>query len=239
MRDLDFFPSLDFLTMIIVLGIAVFNSDAEANFPWTDLALAPWSIQSSIIARPFILAFAAAIFAVEYEHRTWKIVVPGNRRYVMIISKYLALSAFILLSFFILMVILLIGGMLANLITDSPIEPELTGDTFSEFIGDFALSLSLAFVNTLLLCSLAAFVALFTRSMLFGVLAGVFFVLVEFIGLLLVLALASSLIWEDFGNLYLFTPIYNTDNISSWINFDRGAPSPFDEDISIRYWNRS
>jgi ABC-type transport system involved in multi-copper enzyme maturation permease subunit len=213
------FPFFALALITIILLISIFNPDSDLDsLNWSDMGLLAWVIQSSPYARPFLLAFAAAMFASEYEHRTWKAVIPGNRRIWLILNKYLALTAFITFAFFIMMMILVLGAGLIAFIVGADYEPDLSMETFSEFAQDLALNVVLALVSTLIVCSIAALLAIFTRSVLIGVVGGMFFVLLETFGIAIVLVLAAELIWKGFNDVFLLTPFYNTLNITTWIN---------------------
>jgi hypothetical protein len=137
----------------------------------------------------------------------------------MILVKYGAFAAFILLAFSIMMVLLTISIGLLHLVIGADYPPALTADVLTDFLGDLFLNAILAFVSTMIVATIAALVALRTQSILYGVMAGVFVSLLEFVGLPAIFLLASAFLgMEDLLDLVVLTPSFNTSNIESWVN---------------------
>jgi ABC-type transport system involved in multi-copper enzyme maturation permease subunit len=210
-------------SLLLIFNDSFRNDYAVSPNPWTDMAMAAWMIPNNDLVRFVLLGFAATIFASEYQNKTWKMVIPGNSRVVLILTKFVALATFIVAAFSVMMVILLAGGALLSLLAGADYPPELSGEVLSVFLGDLALNASLTFVSTLIWGSLAALMAIATRSILLGVIGSIFLSLLESLALVLILLLASGLIWEPFGDLYVLSPSYNANNIREWVNNDTGA----------------
>jgi ABC-type transport system involved in multi-copper enzyme maturation permease subunit len=207
------------LTLTLLLSSSERSNYLGNPTTWTSVAITPWQILNNPFGRLVIMAFAASVFASEYEHRTWKTILPGNRRLVMILVKYGAFAAFILLAFSIMMVLLTISIGLLHLVIGADYPPALTADVLTDFLGDLFLNAILAFVSTMIVATIAALVALRTQSILYGVMAGVFVSLLEFIGLPAIFLLASAFLGiEDLLDLVVLTPSFNTSNIESWVN---------------------
>lgn len=197
---------------------------------WTSVAIAPWQILSNPFGRLVIMAFAATVFASEYEHRTWKTVLPGNRRLVMILVKYGAFAAFILFAFSIMMVLLTFSIGLLHLLIGADYPPSITRSVLSDFMADLLLNATLGFVSTMIVATMAALVALRTQSILYGVMAGVFVSLLEFVGLPAIFLLASAFLGiEELLDLVVLMPSFNTSNIESWVNSGHAVESIFEE----------
>lgn len=221
-------PAIGFVFLWILL--AALMIDADQRDPYIEnppsvqeIASIAWAVPNNVLVRPFLLGFAAVLFAAEYENQTWKIIVPGNRRFQLILAKFIILSAFIVLAFSIMMSIMVGGVGIINLIVGAgyPIYP--ADSDALEFLGDLLLNITLTFVNILIIGSIAALVALWTRTILFGVLVSIFFVLMETLGLVLALLIISELFWKQAVDIYLLTPSYNTSNIFAWVNEGKSA----------------
>jgi ABC-type transport system involved in multi-copper enzyme maturation permease subunit len=198
---------------------------------WISVAITPWQILNNPFGRIVIMAFAATVFASEYEYRTWKTILPGNRRLIMILVKYAAFAAFILLAFSVMMVLLIVSMGLLHLLIGADYPPALTVDVFTDFLGDLFLNAILAFVSTMIVATIAALVALRTQSILYGVMAGVFVSLLEFVGFPAIFLLASVFLGiEDILDLVVLTPSFNTSNIESWVNSGHAVTSIFGEE---------
>ncbi|MCB9438243.1 MAG: ABC transporter permease [Anaerolineales bacterium] len=207
------------LTLIFLL-----NTDARANYinepiPWTDAALLPWQLLNNIFGRLLLLAFAITVFAGEYEYRTWKTVIPGNRRAQLLLVKYLATGGFVIRFLAIMMVLLLVSIGFMNAIFGASYPPQLTIDSFLHGVQDVVLNATLTFTAALIVTTLAILVSMWTRSILFGLVAGMVISIIESFGIPSLLFIASELLKiDEILDLVIFFPTFNTDNLSSWIN---------------------
>lgn len=192
---------------------------------WDDIGLGVWGIANFPISRLFLISFAATLFAGEYQYQTLKSVLPGNRRLALIVTKFVAMTAFIVMTFLATIFILIIGFGIINLIFGADYPPALNGTNVSEFLKDTLLNASITFASTLIFAGIAALVSVLTRSILFGVMASVFLTLLESFGLILALVIIASLTGVDsITDLYLLAPTYNSGNILQWVNDNSAAP---------------
>lgn len=211
------------ITGLLTLIFAV-NADARANYinepiPWTDAALLPWQLLNNIFGRLLLLAFAITVFAGEYDYKTLKTVIPGNRRARLLLIKYLATGAFVIRALAIMMVLLLVSIGLMNAIFGAPYPPKLTADSLLHGVQDVVLNATLTFTSALIVTTLAILISMWTRSILFGLVAGMIISIIESFGIPSLLFIASELLKIDkILDLVIFFPTFNTDNLSSWIN---------------------
>lgn len=214
------------ITGLLTLIFTV-NTDARANYidspiPWTDATLLPWQLLNNIFGRLLLLAFAITVFAGEYDYKTWKTVIPGNRRARLLLIKYLATGAFVIRALAIMMVFLLVSIGLMNAIFGAPYPPTLSADSLLQGVQDVVLNATLTFTAALIVTTLAILISMWTRSILFGLVAGMVISIIESFGIPSLLFIASELLKIDkILDLVIFFPTFNTDNLSSWINSDQ------------------
>jgi ABC-type transport system involved in multi-copper enzyme maturation permease subunit len=192
--------------------------DFITSSQWTTNMLGAWDTPSNFFGRMLILAFTAILFAGEYQWGTWKNIIPRSSRIPLVLTKYVALGAFVVLAFSAMSLIMGIGMALPAGVVGAPYGPDLTGDTVREFAGDYALKAGLAFVSTLIVASYAALAAMFTRSILGGVIAGIGISFVEGAVALVSLLLANVLNAPNLVQAFRLTPLYSVLNITSWVN---------------------
>lgn len=60
--------------------------------------LLPWTVINSIITRMILVAFAADVFAGEYQRSMWKNLLPRRRRTTYILMKFFTMSFMLLTS---------------------------------------------------------------------------------------------------------------------------------------------
>jgi ABC-type transport system involved in multi-copper enzyme maturation permease subunit len=213
--------------LVACVGVALFtlilwlNDSARQNFEpisWTEVALIPWLALNNPLGRLLLVGFVAAVFAGEYQYQTWKTILPGNRRSTLILTKYVMTSLFIITALAITTLILVVSIGLMHWSINKPYEPSLDKEFFTDFLLEFGMVVLVVAVNSLLVSSVAALVALRTRTILFGVLAGIFVTLLDWLGiptLLLIAAKVSGL--EGIKKLVVLTPSFNFENIRYWI----------------------
>ncbi len=216
------------IACILTLAFAL-NSEARESyvadpFRWTDIALIPWFLLNNPLGRLLLIGFSVTIFAGEYQYRTWKTILPSNPRWIMMLVKYVAMSGFIVIALTVtsFIVVAFIGFM--NLIVGAPYPPTLNINTLSDFLQDYLLNASVLFFATLVVVGIGILISIITRSVLIGIIAGVFISFIEFLGIPALLAIAAGILREEWiRKLIVFVPSYNADNIVSWVNFNEPA----------------
>jgi ABC-2 type transport system permease protein len=218
------FPLAAVAFLIVATLVLSLSSGARAGFRqdtsplWTDNAVGIWNVPNNPIGRLILLGFTAVVFAGEYQWQTWKNVVPRNRRVALILVKFLALGVFVVMAFLLMSIIWTLGWAVLCQIAGVPYGPKITGDVLSDFAGDYALAAALAFTSTIIAAGYAALAAMFTRSILGGVLVGFALTFVENLSILGLVIIGYFLNIPRIVHLYQFTPGYNLLNVTSWIN---------------------
>ena len=214
------------VAFVLVMGLIMALSSTaregffEAPMQWTEQAVAVWSIPNNPLGRLVLLGFTAVVFAGEYQWQTWKNVVPRNRRSLLILFKFLALGAFIVLAFVLMSILWTLGIGLLSQIAGVPYGPSLDGEVLADFAGDYALAAALAFTSTLIAAGYAALAGMLTRSILGGVLVGFAVTFLENLSIAGLALIGYLLDIPRIVHLYRLTPGYNLLNVASWINDD-------------------
>ncbi|NLF75093.1 MAG: hypothetical protein GX573_05300 [Chloroflexi bacterium] len=208
------------MSVIMALSPAARESFFEAPAQWTEQAVAIWNIPNNPLGRLVLLGFTAVVFAGEYQWQTWKNVVPRNRRSLLILIKFLALGAFIVLAFVLMSILWTVGMGVLSRIAGVPYGPSLTGDVLVDFAGDYALAAALAFTSTVIAAGYAALAGMLTRSILGGVLVGFAITFLENLSIAGLALIGYLLDIPRIVHLYRLTPGYNLLNVSSWITDD-------------------
>jgi ABC-type transport system involved in multi-copper enzyme maturation permease subunit len=180
----------------------------------------------NIFGRMLPLAFMAVVFAGEYQWGTWKNLVPRSRRPTLILSKFITLTGFIMLSLLITSLLTGIGQSLGHKMIGAAYGPSLNFETLLEFAPSYTQQALLALTSLVILAGFAALSALLTRSILGGLLAGFGFSVVEPMSLGILFMLGKILNRPEVINLYQYTPTYNLDNIRSWLTHHSAAMAP-------------
>jgi len=205
------------LALIPALGSEQFRDQVNAAPPsWTMQTLLPWTVINSIITRMILVAFAADIFAGEYQRSMWKNLLPRRRRTTYILMKFFTMSLMLLMAFFLTC---LLAGVISGIVvrvTGAPYNLTAPGETLNDFVSSFALQAFVAIVSGLLAACFAALGAILTRSILGAVGFGAACTLGEQAILLVLIMIGSALNAPGIIKLYQYTPGYNLSNISSW-----------------------
>lgn len=210
--------------LLIALNDDLLESYRETPLPWTETALLPWFVLNSIIGRLLLIGFAVTIFTSEYQNRTWKTVIPGHTRWQIIGMKYITMSTFVLIPVFFTCILVAILFGLMNLAFGAHYPPLLTPSTFFDFAWRFVLNAILAFVSALMVAGIGILIGIRTRSVIVGVIAAMFWAVLEFIGIPPMLEIASRLLDQDWViNLIVLMPSYQAENINAWVNLDEPA----------------
>jgi hypothetical protein len=212
----------------IIAALAGFISEtaqqamaATGTGEWTRDTLGIWSFvtafPANILGRMLPLAFMAVVFAGEYQWSMWKNLVPRGRRMPLILAKFLVLTGMVMLSFFISSLIIGVGQNLAYRAAGMDYGPAGTAEVWSNFLRDYGREAFLAIISLVILAGYAALAAIFTRSILGGLLAGFGFSILEPMSLVILLLLGKIFDQPSLINFYQFMPSYNMDNVRSWL----------------------
>ena len=226
--------------VVAALALAL-SSSARAGFQedgavlWTDNAVGVWNVPNNLIGRLLLLGFTGVVFAGEYQWSTWKSIVPRNRRFALILVKFVALGAFVVLAIVLTSVLWTVGWGLLTQIAGVSYGPEVTSDVLSEFAGDYLLAASLAFTSTIIAAGYAALAAMFTRSILGGVLVAFGITFFENLSILGLIIIGYFLDIPRIVHLYRLAPGYNLINVSSWINENVANEMEFEVGAAHKY----
>ena len=208
-----------FLTLALIpaLTSTMFRAQVNAAPPsWTMQTLLPWTVINSIITRMILVAFAADVFAGEYQRGMWKNLLPRRGRTTYILMKFFTMSLMLLIAFFLTCVLAgIISGVVVRA-TGASYDLTRAGETLSDFVDSFALQAFVAIVSGLLAACFAALGAILTRSILGAVGFGAACTLGEQAILFVLFLLGNLLNAPGIVKLYQYTPGYNLSNISSW-----------------------
>jgi len=223
-----------FMAMMLVVSLLSENSAramaATSSGQWTTDMAVIWlfisTFPGNIFGRLLPLAFMAVVFAGEYQWDTWKNLVPRSRRPALILSKYIVLITFVMLSLFLTSLLIAIGESLGHAAVGTTYGPEFSIATLLAFAPTYAQQALIALISLMILAGFAALSALLTRSILGGLLAGFGFSVVEPMSLMMLYLIGKILNRPEAINLYRFTPTYNLDNLRSWFLHQAAAPAP-------------
>ncbi len=225
------------VAFLAVAGLVlVLSSSARAGLRqdeailWTEQAISMWNFPNNPVGRLILLGFTAVVFAGEYQWQTWKNVVPRNRRAALILIKFLALGAFVVLAFSLMSALWTVGWAVLTRIADVSYGPRVTWAVLQDFGEDYALAAGLAFTSTLIAAGYAALAAMLTRSILGGVIAGFALTFAENLSIVALMLIGWFLDVPRIVHLYRLTPGYNLINVASWINNNTpNTMRPFEE----------
>jgi ABC-type transport system involved in multi-copper enzyme maturation permease subunit len=216
------------LVIALAIGIlpgllipAVREYNAAAANSWTDDLLLVWTLLSgfpggTFLQMPFI-GFVAIAFAGEYQWGTWKNILPGQSRTVLILSKFIVLSSLILLAILATSLILTGGNWLSSVLFNSSYGPPLAEVDIAVFLTEYLSQILVTFANLLIFAAIAALIAMYSRSVMASLLLTIGVGILEF-GLILLLLLVGNILKRPgLVNIFAGTPSYNLENIKSWI----------------------
>jgi ABC-type transport system involved in multi-copper enzyme maturation permease subunit len=208
-----------FLTLALIpaLGSDLFRSQVNAAPPtWTMQTLLPWTIINTIITRLILVAFAADVFAGEYQRSMWKNLLPRRRRTTYILMKFFTMSLMLLIAF---LSACLLAGLISGVVvraTGAPYNLTTRGETLNDFFNSFALQAFVAIISALIAASFGALGGIVTRSILGAVGFGAICTVGEQAMLMVLFLVGNALNAPGLISLYQYTPGYNLSNISSW-----------------------
>ncbi len=201
--------------------ILLISGNARENFDpirWTEIALFPWLALNNPLGRLLLVGFTASVFAGEYQYQTWKLVLPGNRRIELLAAKYAATVLYIAVAFSLTMIILVTAVGLMHVVVGETYGPALTQDTAADLLSDLIPTILAALTSIFIVTTVAALVALRTRTILFGVLAGMLVTFGDWIGIPSLLSIGANVLeLKWLPDLVILTPSFNIDNLRYWI----------------------
>lgn len=224
------YPLLAFLLLGLFAVLLLFTPDFRDAFQenpprWDEFGLFGWTavFEELGVLRLPILGFMGVIFSLEYQHNTFKTVLPGNSRVRFMLAKYIALSGFIVVTLAMMSVIFMIGMGFLNAAVGEPYPPALTASNLGAFLVEYAALAVLAFTALSIFAGVASLLAVITRSVAFTVAGTLIISLLE----TLAVRIPVSLLVNEFNvdpmiYMYLVTPTYNINNLRSFI--ENGDP---------------
>jgi ABC-2 type transport system permease protein len=217
------FPAAAFGMSVAAIVITLLSSGYReylqgiGPIPWNTRMLETVGFLNSELGRLIILAFTAIMFAGEYQYGTWKNLIPRRRRVALILTKFVTLAVFVVISVIAFSIIAVIGTGLTSAIAGVEFGPALTGEVVGQFLSDYGLQLLVTLSATFIASGYAAVAAMVIRNILGSLLVGFIFSLGEATVLILTLVLYNVFkLPVQVVNIYLFTPGYNLANISAW-----------------------
>ena len=156
------FPAGVSLFVLGAIFFALGSSEFREAVPighWDVNFLLTWNVTNTPFARWAILAFTAFVFVAEYKSGTWKNLTILRPRSVLILNKFMTLTAYVTLAFMMMSVIHGIGaGIVADIVgTDYGLAT--MGDKMGGFLEDYALQMFLALTGTFIMAAFAALAA--------------------------------------------------------------------------------
>jgi hypothetical protein len=187
---------------------------------WTEAMIGVWSMPTNVMGQMFLIGLTAVTFAGEYQWGTWKNIIPRRRRMALIGVKFLTLGTLVVFAFVVMSIIVGIGSGIIAAVAGMEYGPTLSQEVVIEFLGNYTLQATLAFITVLITAIYAALAAMLMRSILGGVLVGLGLVIIEPIVAFLLMPLAQWFNANNLLHLIRLTPTYNINNIYSWARFD-------------------
>ncbi len=226
--------------IVMTISIALFPSvrqpEQASNLgideaQWTERAISVWDFANSLLGRLVVLGFTAVVFAGEYQWRTWKSIVPHQRRLTLVLIKFFTVGAFFIVAFGLMSLVMAGGWGVMVALAGGSYGPAITGATLADFAGDYASRVTLAFTLAMIAASFAALAGMFTRSILGSVIISVLITYAEGLSILGLALLARLLDYPRLVHLYRLTPSYNVANIRIWL--DHNQPETTGQSIPI------
>lgn len=210
---------IDILPGLLIPDLREFN--AARTRTWTDDLLMVWTLLTgfpggTFLQMPFI-AFIAVAFAGEFQWGTWKNILPGQSRTVLVLAKFIVSITLILLALLATSLIVAGGSWLSSILFDSSYGPPVAEVDFASYLPDYFSQILVTFASLTISAAIAALIALYSRSVMAAVLLTVGVSIVEFASILLLLVVSGILNRPNLVNVFVVTPSYNLENIRSWI----------------------
>jgi len=188
----------------------------DALTPWVNLT----ALQGAFF-RLLPLAFIATVFSSEYTSSTWKVILPGQRRWKILATKAVIAMVMIWLSLAAWSLLTVIGNGLPITLLGKSYFPDWSGPAVRDFFLKLWVENLLAGATLAFLVALSALAAVLTRATMPAVGAGVLFSLMESIAPMF-LVLGNSLFGisgdkAGFLGLWQYLPSYSTLNVREWL----------------------
>lgn len=211
--------TLDILPGLLIPDVRAFYANRARA--WTDDLLTVWTLLTgfpggTFLQMPFI-AFIAVAFAGEFQWGTWKNILPGQSRPVLVLAKFIVLITLILLALLATSFILTGGHWLSAILFNSPYGPSLAEVDFATYLPTYFSQILVTFASLMVSAAIAALIALYSQSVMASVLLTIGVSIVEFASILLLMLAGAVLNQPNLVNLFVATPTYNLTNIQSWL----------------------
>lgn len=203
--------------------ILLFNASSRASVAphnWIDEASTVWGVlnsEFSVFGRVLPIAFMAVAFATEYQSGTWKTALPGNRREAVLLAKFIIITAMAWGSFVVMAGVAVAGFGVISALSGNDYGPQMMGQGWAEFMATFGRESLLGLYTLMFLCWIAALAAIYARSAIVVVVAGVLFSGLENVAASLLFIVGRSFDRPEVMEWYKFTPAYNLLNLRSWL----------------------
>ncbi|WP_420630493.1 hypothetical protein [Candidatus Leptofilum sp.] len=210
---------IDILPGLLIPEVREFS--ASRSRTWTGDLLTVWTMLTGFPGGTFLqipfIGFIAVAFAGEFQWGTWKNILPGQSRTLLILAKFIVLISLFLLTLMATSLILTGGNWLSSILFDSSYGPPLAELDVAQYVAEYLSQLMVTFASLVISAAIAALVAMYSRSVMASVLLTIGVSILESSLVLLLLVVGSILNRPSLINIFVATPIYNLENIRSWI----------------------
>lgn len=187
---------------------------------WTTTMISAWTFPNNLFGRMFLIGYTAFVFGGEYQWGTWKNTVPRRKRAALIGVKFVVLATLVVTAFGLMSIVLGLGRWWHTAVAGVAYGPEMTTAVVGDFLRDYGLQAGLTFVSVLITAVIAALAAMIMRAILGGVMVGLGIAIVEPLTMALMVGVARWLDTASVLHVVRFTPTYNIENITSWVQWD-------------------
>lgn len=213
------------LIALMALSMRALPPQYRSAPTWVEQFLSPWFFPTSEFGRLLMLGFTAVVFAGEYQWGTWKNILVRQGRTALILTKFLTINAFMLAAFILTSIVFGMGGIFIAAAAEQPYGPAVTGELLNGFLKEYLLLVATAIVTTTVGAGYAGVAAIFSRSILGGLMTAFGLVVIEGLLPLILTLLANLLRIPQIVRLYLLVPTYNIQNVGAWLRGDK-LPAP-------------
>lgn len=201
--------------------------------PWYTTLINTWSIINNEFGRYIIVAFAAVVFAGEFQYGTWKNLITRRARATMIVNKFVTLAVFVTTAFVMTTLIMGVSTGVAALIMGESYGA-VNGETIGIFLADYPAQMFVTLATAFIAAGYAAILAMSLRNILAAAIGGVLFTIGEQ-AILLPLTLLDNLLDIQAYWVYQLMPTFNLSNISNWTT-NNAAYMPFGGSETALEW---